>query len=496
MKSIFSLTLSILLFSLAADCQNLQKVPFDTSDSTNGYYLAMPPASGNIRAVLVLFCPFRGPETMLAETRLHSVAAAGDLLTIYASTGNKITPDQIAIERMNRLFTHVLLQYKADSSFFAVGGFDLSGMIALRYTELAWEHPGEYAVHPKVIFGIASAVDLAGFYHICERQIKKNVFPPGVNDAKFFMGLLDKGPGSPEAHPEQYASLSPFLNTQTGPGNEQFLRHVAVRLYYDTDVEWQLKFRRNSYYDTYLPDGAELINRLLLQGNNKAEFISSRQPGMRSNGNRNPTALSIVDETDCIQWIKKELHVFSPSNPMAFSGPYSFGVPDRWRIERSSFPPPFAPKVKLTGVEEIRFPPGWGVAGSEDYWSVAYLLWLDAGQKIDEAVLQENLKIYYDGLVITGGGPVPHNIPKDKLVPTRVHIQKIKAEPDDVDTYSGTIDMLDYMAMKPMTLNYMVHVKSCNDKGHFPVFLELSPKPFTDVIWHDLKRMKKDFTCE
>jgi hypothetical protein len=187
--------------------------------------------------------------------------------------------------------------------------------------------------------------------------------------------------------------------------------------------------------------------------------------------------------------------VFSPSNPFAYSGPYTFGIPDGWRIERSAFPPQFAPQIKLKGIEEIRFPAGWGVAGSEDYWSVAYLLWLDAGQKIDEGVLQENLKSYYDGLVLTGGGPVPHNISKDKLLPTKVHIQKIKAEPDDVDTYSGTIDMLDYMAMKPITLNYMVHVKSCSDKYHFPVFLELSPKPFSDVIWHDLKKMKKNFTC-
>jgi len=149
----------------------------------------------------------------------------------------------------------------------------------------------------------------------------------------------------------------------------------------------------------------------------------------------------------------------------------------------------------LKGIEEIRFPPGWGVAGSNEYWSVAYLFWLDKNQTINADVLKEMLTTYFDGLVIIGGGSVPHNIPKDKLIPTKVSIQKIKPEADDFETYSGTINMLDYMAMKPMILNFMMHVKSCDDKNHFPVFAEISPKPFSDALWNDLEKMKKEFKC-
>ena len=314
-------------------------------------------------------------------------------------------------------------------------------------------------------------------------------------DSRFVLDRFAKEQGTLSEHPDHYTSLSPFTTAATSPGNEQYLRHVAVRLYYDTDLDWQLKTRRNGYYDTYLPDGSELIDRLLLQGNTKAEFVASKQPGMRSNGNRHATAYSIVDETDCIQWIIKELHIFSPSNPMSYVGPYTFGVPDGWRIERSAFPPPFAPGVKLTGIEELRLPAGWGVAGSDGYWSAAYLLWLDAGQKIDAGVLQENIKVYYDGLIVTGGGPVKNIIPANKMVPTRVSIEKVHAEPDDVETYTGTVDMLDFMAMKPIRLNLMAHVKSCGDGKHFPVFLETSPKPFEDGLWNELKRMKKGFKC-
>jgi hypothetical protein len=164
---------------------------------------------------------------------------------------------------------------------------------------------------------------------------------------------------------------------------------AALRLYFDTDIEWQLSERQSGYYDTYLPDAAEMVARLMLEGNNRAEFVSSKEPGMRSNGMRRPGAYNIVDEVDCLQWILKTLHVFVPSNPLAFQAPYHFGLPEGWRIERTTFPPPFAPNVQLKGIEEMRFPPGWGVAGSDEYFSVSFLLWLDGGQTINEFVLQE-----------------------------------------------------------------------------------------------------------
>ena len=70
---------TLLLFPILGICQF--KVSFDDSDSTNGYYIAIPPASNTIRGVLVLFCNFRKPESMLPETKLHNVAAGNDLLT-------------------------------------------------------------------------------------------------------------------------------------------------------------------------------------------------------------------------------------------------------------------------------------------------------------------------------------------------------------------------------------------------------------------------------
>ncbi len=50
-----------------------------------------------------------------------------------------------------------------------------------------------------------------------------------------------------------------------------------------------------------------LISRLLLSGNEQAEFMTAKQPGYRSNGMRHPHSWSIVDEVEMVQWVLKSL---------------------------------------------------------------------------------------------------------------------------------------------------------------------------------------------
>lgn len=505
MKRILFLQASCLLYCVSTQCQTIEKVTFNSADEATGYYLAVRPIAGPPKAAVVLFCAFRGPESIPPETKLHNVASANGVLTVYASIGRRIVPGKDAMAQVDQVLTSVRSTFLVDSTMFAVGGFDLASMTVLRYTERAWAAPGKWTLRPRAVFNIAGAVDLGGTQRMYERQIKKNFFPGTVGDAHFVLDLIAKemaggtdGGGNPvggAGGANSIADLTPFDSNEPNAGNEQWLRRVAVRMYFDTDIEWQLKERRNGYYDSEMPDGAELINRLLLDGNSRAEFISARQPGMASNGRRTPFAYNIVDETEFIQWLAKELHLFNPSNPNAYSGPYQFGLPDGWRVERYPFPPAFAPEVKLKGFEELRLPAGWGVAGSEEYWSVAVMIWMNGDQKVNEATLREMLRAYYDGLIKNGGGPTGRKIPEGKMLTTTVQLREIKAEPDDGHTYSATVDMLDFMAMQPIRLNLLVHVKSCGDPAHFPVFWEASPKPFTDPLWMDLRQMKRHFRC-
>jgi hypothetical protein len=80
-----------------------------------------------------------------------------------------------------------------------------------------------------------------------------------------------------------------------------------------------------------------------------------------------------------------------------WEAPYSLPVPKEWAIERFLIPIGFAPQIPYKGVEDIRFAPGWAKVKSEDYWSYAFLWYLDGDVNMDCKILESNLKAYYTG---------------------------------------------------------------------------------------------------
>ncbi len=469
-------------------CQNSEKIQFDSQDSTDGYYLAIRPKAKDTKGAIVLFTSFLSPESLLQETKLHTVAYANGLLTIVVSLKKKLYADSFAVGRINTILKDVVTRFSADTSHFVLAGYNEAGSVALRYTEFAYEHPPDFLVHPKAVFGIDTSVDLFGLWHWSEGQIKKNFWPGSVGDANYYIGTMTKENGTIYSHPEKYKFLSPFSKADTVAGNERYLKDVAVRLYYDTDAEWQLKNRRNSFYDTNIPDGSEFIKRLLLLGNSKAEFVASKQPGMRSDGLRHPNSLSIVDEVDCIQWVKKSLDLFDAAT---WVPTYYLPAPTGWDIERFLLPPDFAPQMSYTGIEDIRFMPGWGKPASEEHWAYSFLWWLKGKPKIDAAVLQISLHDYYTGLVTRN--IISRNIPSEKQVSVVVAVKKIKPVLTDLETYSGTVKMLDYHTQEPIVLNCLIHVKDSNGTNHTAVYFEVSPQLLTHPVWKKLHQIGEQF---
>jgi hypothetical protein len=50
-----------------AKCQYIEKVTFDNKDSTDGFYLAVRPRSGNIKGTLVLLSNFYALDGIISE---------------------------------------------------------------------------------------------------------------------------------------------------------------------------------------------------------------------------------------------------------------------------------------------------------------------------------------------------------------------------------------------------------------------------------------------
>lgn len=178
----------------------------------------------------------------------------------------------------------------------------------------------------------------------------------------------------------------------------------------------------------------------------------------------------------------------------AWKAPYHLSIPRDWTIERFLLPAPFAPEIKYKGVEDIRFSPGWSKHGSEEYWSYAFLWYLEEQPSHSKKIVESNLRSYYTGL--TKANTDPTKTKQLVLKPATTKFKKSNTLPNGLATYRGWINMTDYMTGKPLKLNCLVHYKSCRETGKALVFYQLSPKAFDHKVWKTLDKLWDEFRCK
>jgi pimeloyl-ACP methyl ester carboxylesterase len=484
--------LFLLLFSSRAFCQFGQKVWLDQSDSVYGYYVTIPPSSGRVQAVLILLDGYGGnADGFLSETKIHNVAWANDILTVCVPTGLRLFADQSMITLLNRVCGEVIKKYQIRNDRFVIGGMSSGGTIALRYAELCRERPSEYPIVPKMVFDVDSPIDLLGLYRSSRRDTLKNLPNAWWNyESNMILDKFRSELGDSTGELQHYRAASPFLRDLNQPGNESFLKDLAVRSYHDVDVNWYIQNRRRSLYETNMLDASELINRLQIMNNSRADFISSRITGRRSNGQRHPHSWNIVDEIDLIQWIKGEMH-FYPDN---LEKPYAYEAPSGWTNELILFPMDFAPDLNYRGFEDLRFAPGWGDPGSSEKWAYTLLWWLDDSYKFDETILQKNLESYYTGL--TKRRALADKLDMRLVAPAKAIVKQTKTEEGDAQTFVASVSIFDsQVTRKPATLYFRIHLRNCAYAGRNIVLIEVAGKDYNSPVWRSLDKINADFRC-
>lgn len=283
--------------------QNFEKVVFN-DQLENGYYVSVMPQSEDIKGVLILMPGFgENAESIFPESKIQNVGYLNGILTVAIAGGRKLYADEEVTTRLNEAFEHVRKKYGVEKDQFVIGGFSAGGTISLRYAEYSYENPQEAAIQPQGVFSVDSPVDLFDIWDYFQREIKKNYSEAGVGEAKFVSEIMLNEIGDPVKDKDTYNRLTPFNADLDKPGNEKFLKEIAVRVYHDVDVVWQLQNRRRSLFDMNSLAASEMISRLMLMGNERAEFMPAKQPGVRSTGLRHPHSWSIVDEVELVQWV-------------------------------------------------------------------------------------------------------------------------------------------------------------------------------------------------
>ena len=488
------LTFSCMLAFLSItniSAQYVEKIWVDKTDSVYGYYTVIKPSSLRIQGAVILLDGFGGnADNFLAETKIHNVAWANELLTVCIPTGQRLYADASIIEYMNKVLSSIVTTYDLPKKQFAIGGMSSGGDIALRYAELCLEKPDAFPILPSAVFDVDSPVDLMGLYQSSERDIKKNTGGWWLGEAHMIMDIFNKDFGDIHGDLKKYHDASPFSKDITSPGNERHLKNTALRTYHDVDINWFIQNRNRSIYEINMADASELINRLVMQGNKKAEFVSSKIQGQRSNGLRHPHSWNIVDEINLVQWIREQLH----SYPDHLENPYVYTAPESWGPEMILFPIDFAAALPYKGFEELRFAPGWEDAGSDGKWAYTILWWMADAYSFNEKILLQNIETYFTGL--TKRRAVAEKLDMSAFAPAKAQVQKVKTIAGDIATYTATAAIFDaQVTKKPGTLYFKIHVKDCPGKTNTMVLFEVAGNPYSGNVWLQLDKINSDFKC-
>ncbi|QIH31596.1 MULTISPECIES: hypothetical protein [Sphingobacterium] len=180
-------------------------------------------------------------------------------------------------------------------------------------------------------------------------------------------------------------------------------------------------------------------------------------------------------------------------DPVAWKAPYDLSL-DGWGIERFPIPIDFAPKIPYKGVEDVRFTSGWNKPESDEYWSYAFLWYIEGQQVPNSKTIEANLSMYFDGLV--NRNIEKRALPKELIKKTKTKFKKL-AEPEgeDESTFTGTIQMVDYMGKQPITLHSTVHVRKCPGTDHTIIFHQFSPQERSAPVWSKLDGLWHTFHC-
>src|ERR1700760_3139406 len=88
------------------------------------------------------------------------------------------------------------------------------------------------------------------------------------------------------------------------------------------------------------------------------------------------------------------LFLAAPATPV----PFQWAAPEGWRKETIPFPLEFAPSLKHKGLEELRFAPGMFKPGAPDFFSYAFVWWLEGEPPPAASALESELPVYFRGL--------------------------------------------------------------------------------------------------
>ncbi|MEW7292006.1 hypothetical protein [Aquimarina sp. 2304DJ70-9] len=163
---------------------------------------------------------------------------------------------------------------------------------------------------------------------------------------------------------------------------------------------------------------------------------------------------------------------------------------ENWRSETIDFPLDFAPSLDYSGIEYIRFAPGWGNENATDYFSYVFLWIIDQDPKLSSKKIESEMETYFDGLIAA--------VSKDDLSTEKRKLNaKAFFEKVNDSVYAGKILTYDpFTTKKELNLNIIITHTFCKAENKYLVLFNLSPQTPEHSIWKKMKKIGIDLDCD
>jgi hypothetical protein len=166
--------------------------------------------------------------------------------------------------------------------------------------------------------------------------------------------------------------------------------------------------------------------------------------------------------------------------------------PADWRFEKMPIPPGFAPDVKLSGNEEVRFAPGVFDNTSPNYFTYVLVISAEGSPDLSAAGIKDFLERYYRGLSVgvgRGRGLSPD--------PAQMNAEVAPASGDAKGRYTAKVIFFDsFTDGRKITLNIEAHVVPRQPSGKTYLTLLISTQPRDIAIWEKLRGIEGKLSLE
>ena len=179
------------------------------------------------------------------------------------------------------------------------------------------------------------------------------------------------------------------------------------------------------------------------------------------------------------------------------ASPYSLPAPDGWGKERMEFPLGFAKDIDHKGVEELRFAPGMFKPEAPDYFSYAFMMWLEGSIPLDPLSLEKDLLKYYKGLCASVAASRKLDLDLSKISVKVVRQDKRgRLGGEEADLSHARIDWYDpFVTGRPLTLHLEVWSRPADAQKRSCLLAIASPKEKAAPVWEALRKIQAGFTC-